>query len=86
MIKINQTVREEKIKKAYLEAQSQIIKLADDGQENFMIYMELPNLNDGYTVFELLEKEGVKIHERGFNSSKNLNGSYSFSVSCYIAN
>jgi hypothetical protein len=84
MIKVNKKAQQKNINEAYAMTLETIQTLANDGQERYTINLSLPNYNDGWEVFNLLEKDGVEICESGFKAQKCNNGSYYFTVNCKI--
>ena len=82
----NESIKNKKIEEAYNTAISTIKRLHNNGQDSFVINMNLPNYEDGFKIFDKLKNDGIEIQERGFASSKKWsNGSYNFSVSCKIS-
>jgi hypothetical protein len=83
MIEVNKQAQKKHIDDTYKIVLKTIKDLANDGQNAFTIHMSLPNFEDGHEVFDRLRKEGISVFDRGFESFKNPNGSYSFTVSCF---
>ena len=80
MIKVNKTYSKEIIKEIAQQKINEIQNMANKGQEYFRIQYSCISYSDGGDVLNIIEKEGVECCERGFGSSRNMDGSYNFDV------
>ena len=75
---INKAAQKKAIEEAIKDAIKQAETAAKRGSENVVISWDVPNYGDGDQVQKALEAEGVYCNERGYESNKNSNGSYTF--------
>lgn len=83
-ITVNIKAKEQAIQNAISIAIRQATEAANAGQERVTLYFDLPNYGDSTPVMDKLNSEGVYCVERGLGSDRNIDGSYSFRISCTI--
>lgn len=83
-ITVNTKAREQAIQIAISRAIRQATEAANAGQERVTVDFDLPNYGDSIPVMDKLNSEGVYCVERGLGSDINIDGSYSFRISCTI--
>ena len=83
MIRVNKEAEKEAIQNAIVECEKQARAAAESGQRYVTLRYHLPNYTSEVHNF-MEEKYGIKCIERGFKSTKQPNGSYSYAVDCKI--
>ncbi len=82
MIEVNQQAKAGAYLKGVISSYSQIVEQANNGSEYFTVRYDAPSYSIGSDILSGIEEKcgNVKCCERGFGSSLNHDGGYSFTV------